>query len=854
MRKLLVFLCGVFFFGVLASAQYTTVSAIGVTDSDGTLWADGTVSVLFQPNPAQSNLSSYKLCSSGASLSTAVLSQGPISLGTGGSFSFTVYDNSLVCPQGSQYQFTVCPDASSKCGVITLPVTGTSVNITSQIDAMLPPPRFPAVIGNYGYTDAEAILSLEPGNIYYNVNDLCYRGYSGATWACVTGNSISIPVTVAQGGTGATTASGAESNLLLGLGVIDAEQQQIPAGTGNNGIDNSLTDCLSLPYPCTILAPPIYSQTDFEPFGGAPNNWYNIFLTLGPTSYQPTASFLDERWGVPEWIFNQSKPLSNRFLAQPTIAMNNISGPGQGLSAHYPNALMLMNFAFAGGRNDSNLVAGLGDKTNLSTLSMATYHFTQTQGAGAISNMVYCYGNGDCIPNTSYSYSAGGPNTSGDEGNRTVAAYATNSPYVYQGSVSSVATAGDGSVTVTTTPSQGAGTQGEGRLAIDLSQVYNGVANSNYISSITGASNNLILTCAGTCNWDSLYGDSTQTTLTANIGNGASPVNTFPQSSAVLSVASSAGFTVGSLACIFDYDYECEKITAVGTGTVTLATLRIPHTSGAYVTTGGMAGYALELEADRVNPASLNGLTVAGDTSLLNMSRLAIPVMYNTSGNLLTLFTSGQTLPGHAGTYAGRAYTQMGSGGTVTLTVVGGVITACTASGGTGYGTSVTTYPPQLVVSGTYTTAPTAWIISTTSGGALSTCGFTPGVGVTAATVAVTPTNSYDIYPASKIYGVYNAAAGAVDGTLYTEPWPVAPSVADVVESPHYFVQTNNPLVLTSQQYIPSLANLARFGQSTTMTGVMGGNDAFSSSTTTQTPQSTSRIPQLHRGCLVLDS
>ena len=213
MKKIFAQLMFMFLMLTCSYAQYTTVTATGITDSDGTLWANGTVSVALQPNPAQANLNNYKLCSSGASLSTAVTTQGPVSLGSGGSFSFTVYDNSLVCPQGSQYQFTVCPDASSKCGVITLPVTGTSVNITSQIDAMLPLPRFPAVIGNYGYTDAEAILSLEPGNIYYNVNDLCYRGYSGATWACVTGNFISIPVTVAQGGTGATTASGALANL-----------------------------------------------------------------------------------------------------------------------------------------------------------------------------------------------------------------------------------------------------------------------------------------------------------------------------------------------------------------------------------------------------------------------------------------------------------------------------------------------------------------------------------------------------------------------------------------------------------------------------------------------------------------
>jgi hypothetical protein len=87
------------------------------------------------------------------------------------------------------------------------------MDISSQVTATIPAPRFPASVGNYGYTDGEAILQLVPGNIYYNVTDSCYRGYNGVIWGCITGQVFPIPIPIIQGGTGATTAAGALVNL-----------------------------------------------------------------------------------------------------------------------------------------------------------------------------------------------------------------------------------------------------------------------------------------------------------------------------------------------------------------------------------------------------------------------------------------------------------------------------------------------------------------------------------------------------------------------------------------------------------------------------------------------------------------
>jgi hypothetical protein len=206
MKKLIGLLVGLVFC-IGAAAQDTTVTASSITDSDGTLWANGIVSVQFVPNPSTPNPGSYKLCASGAALSPGILNQPPVNLGGSAGFSVTTYDNSQVCPSGSQWQFTVCPNASSKCGIITTPVSGTTQNITTQVDAGIPAPRFIAVPINFGYADIEAQLQLTPGGLYYNVPDACYRQFSGSSFSCI-GNGGGLPAGCSSPGTGDLVCTG----------------------------------------------------------------------------------------------------------------------------------------------------------------------------------------------------------------------------------------------------------------------------------------------------------------------------------------------------------------------------------------------------------------------------------------------------------------------------------------------------------------------------------------------------------------------------------------------------------------------------------------------------------------------
>jgi hypothetical protein len=201
MKKVLVFLACLFF-AVSCYAQTTTVSGT-VIDSDSTTWTNGTITVQFIPNPSQPNLSLYNI--NGVPLSPSVINQGPISLGGSGTFSLSVYQSAAVSPSGSTWQYTICPNASSKCGVFTIQAVGTTQNLTSSITALIPAPRFLAVIGSYGYNNTEAQVSQVPGSLYYNVISSCYEVWSGSSFGCMaTGAGIYLPL---AGGTLATNAA-----------------------------------------------------------------------------------------------------------------------------------------------------------------------------------------------------------------------------------------------------------------------------------------------------------------------------------------------------------------------------------------------------------------------------------------------------------------------------------------------------------------------------------------------------------------------------------------------------------------------------------------------------------------------
>jgi hypothetical protein len=201
-------------------------------------------------------------------------------------------------------------------------------------------------------------------------------------------------------------------------------------------------------------------------------------------------------------------------------------------------------------------------------------------------------------------------------------------------------------------------------------------------------------------------------------------------------------------------------------------------------------------------------------------------------------------MPGAEAGYTGRAYKSApGKGGVVTLTVTGGAVTSVSCTGGAGY---IPNIPLQVVA--TYEpgggSAPTVYTSTTGRGGALRTCGFTSGSNIATAVSNGFPANPYDIYPAAKVTRVYNAAAGSVDGTFYTEPPSGTFAVNDAVEEPHYFYQhmrgTNNVV----GSYIPALATAPKAGLSYMLDGVWNGSETAINLANTSAPTVYAGYPQ----------
>lgn len=171
----------ILFHSSLAAAQNTTVNAT-VVDSDGTTWANGTWSINFRPNTSFPNLNQYKLLN-GASLNPTVAQQNG-TLNSSGALAVTVYDSSLITPSGSGWSLTVCPNSSASCGIYNFSTSGASMNVSTNLTTTIPPPRFNAIAGAFGYADIEAIVTIPVGATYFNVTTQCQKTFQGGSWVC----------------------------------------------------------------------------------------------------------------------------------------------------------------------------------------------------------------------------------------------------------------------------------------------------------------------------------------------------------------------------------------------------------------------------------------------------------------------------------------------------------------------------------------------------------------------------------------------------------------------------------------------------------------------------------------------
>ena len=159
----------------VAKAQVSAVTAT-ITDSDGQTWNNGKWSAtLYNPFPA--NLPSI----GGVPLTNAQLNLSGVMSNSGvltGNFS----DNSFIAPSGTQWQITICPNASVQCSTGLTPITGAAPNLSSYLSSITTKIRFPASPTSYGYLDAEVSPIPNSGGQYFNVTSQMTRQWTGTAW------------------------------------------------------------------------------------------------------------------------------------------------------------------------------------------------------------------------------------------------------------------------------------------------------------------------------------------------------------------------------------------------------------------------------------------------------------------------------------------------------------------------------------------------------------------------------------------------------------------------------------------------------------------------------------------------
>ena len=135
-------------------AQTTSVSAT-LTDSQSVAWANAPFIITWvgQGNPSTTSGQSFPLAISGTANSSGVMTA-------------TVTDVAYIVPANSTWKVCVTSAVSAPQTYCTnIPITGTSENISTQINAVLVPPSVPGGPLASAYADSE--VSAVNGNQYY---------------------------------------------------------------------------------------------------------------------------------------------------------------------------------------------------------------------------------------------------------------------------------------------------------------------------------------------------------------------------------------------------------------------------------------------------------------------------------------------------------------------------------------------------------------------------------------------------------------------------------------------------------------------------------------------------------------
>ena len=202
MKKILVFMI-LAAIPAAAAAQDTTVTAT-VTDSDGTAWANGTVTWEYVTKDEDRGVLTDSR--TGQTISPE---EGTLTLNGSGAMSLSgIVPTQYVFGPSSGVSFRVCPGLTSPVCYTTAAIsigTSTPQDISTQINAAIKPPRITGGAGAQAYADVE--VAIFNGNQYYNVTSGQNRCYVGGAWGGCggTGTFTALTQDATSTSTGGTT-------------------------------------------------------------------------------------------------------------------------------------------------------------------------------------------------------------------------------------------------------------------------------------------------------------------------------------------------------------------------------------------------------------------------------------------------------------------------------------------------------------------------------------------------------------------------------------------------------------------------------------------------------------------------
>jgi trimeric autotransporter adhesin len=410
-------------------------------------------------------------------------------------------------------------------------------------------------------------------------------------------------------------------------------------------------------------------------------------------------------------------------------------------------------------------------KSNFNALAVSgTYN---TPGQHVLdSQVINCFGVGDCLIGGQFINSSGGFRDEADEGAHPFDIQIREDARVFQGTCSTGCT--PGSTVAMVAPTSAGGTQGEGRYLIDKNPTK--MITEGALTGGTGQVSNGPgpgATFSGT-NFSLSVFLATVQSIPSQANNVAPGVVTIPIATSGVAVgfatSTAAVQSSSGVACIADSanvgpsNYEMANYTVVD-GTHLQMTLNKPHHAGATIAFGGLCGYGLEQTIDTVN-----GI------------RQVLPVIGSYS-------STGFYYAGGAASLVGlQASTSAFLNDTIQIATIArsnGVVTVTRAGSTSGADVNGLTMNVSGVADQSYNGS---FVVTTTGPNTLTYVQAGVNSSSTGGTVSLL-TGGYVLYPMAEVLGVFDTATKSVDGQLTlaanTVPW----GVNDAVEEPHYFRQ-----------------------------------------------------------------